>query len=439
MATIDQYHFFLKGKIIKLGKLKRLTMRKASKRYTLRNKVNLVKGGSEYFSLLLELIHNATHSIHLQFYIYDDDDTGLLIAKALIEAVKRNVKVYFMADGYASQVMSKAFIAMLKKSGIYFKYFKPLFRGKSFYFGRRMHQKLVVVDARYALVGGVNISNKYNDMPGKPAWMDYALYVQGEAAVKLFQLCSDMWQSSSVTVCGLPGDIGNFLNSIKQKEYCSVRVRVNDWVRYKNQIWKSYFELFNHASKSIIIMCSYFLPGWELMRRLSKAAKRGVKIKIILAGQSDVWVAKNAERYLYSWMLKNNIEIYEYQPSVLHAKIAVADGHWVTVGSYNINNISAHASLEVNLDVRNKLFAQQVQQQLEKIINENCIQITKENYAAGGFLKTLWQKASYLFIKIVLRLFTFYFKREMDIPPARGDENISKHVIPDHAEESAVL
>jgi cardiolipin synthase len=102
---------------------------------------------------------------------------------------------------------------------------------------------------------------------------------------------------------------------------------------------------------------------------------------------------------------------------VLHAKIAVTDGHWVTIGSYNINNISAHASIELNLDVRNKLFAQKVQYLMDNIIEQDCIRITAENYKnATGFFKRLWQKASYFFIKIVLNVFTFYFKREMKEP-----------------------
>ncbi|MEO8413208.1 MAG: phosphatidylserine/phosphatidylglycerophosphate/cardiolipin synthase family protein [Ginsengibacter sp.] len=388
--------------------------------YTVRNKVKLIRGGSEYFELLLDLIHSATHSIHLQFYIYDDDSTGVIIGKALMDAAKRNVKVYFMADGYASQVMASSFINRLRNAGIYFKYFEPLFRSTRFYLGRRMHQKVIVIDGRHALVGGVNISNRYNDMPGTPAWMDFALYVQGEAAVQLYKICNGMWENSSVKTEDLPADIEIFLNSIPKKEYSSVRVRVNDWVKYKNQVWKSYFELFNQASKSIIIMCSYFLPGWELMRRLSKASTRGVKIKVILAGPCDVRVAKNAERYLYTWMLKNNIEIYEYQPNILHAKIAVADGRWLTVGSYNINNISAHASIEVNLDVRNKLFAQKVEKQLLEIIVQDCVRVTSENYeATSGFFKKLWQWASYLFIKMALRVFTFYFKREIKINPRK--------------------
>ena len=404
------------GKIIAL----RMSRKKNYNYYTIRNKVKLIRGGKEYFELLLDLIHSAKHSIHLQFYIYDDDNTGLMIGKALMEAAKRNVKVYFIADGYASQVMAKSFISSLRNAGIYFKYFEPLFKSNRFYFGRRLHQKVIVIDGKHTLVGGVNISNRYNDLPGAPAWMDFALYVQGEAAVQLYKICNGMWESSSVKIEQLPADIEFFFNSIPKREYCSVRVRVNDWIKYKNHVWRTYFELFNHASKSIVIMCSYFLPGWELMRRLSKASKRGVKIKVILAGPCDVMIAKNAERYLYAWMLKNNIEIYEYQPTVLHAKIAIADGHWLTVGSYNINNIIAHASIEVNLDVRNKLFAQNVEKKLEEIIEQNCLRISDKNYkGSSGFFRSLWQQASYLLINFFLRLFTFYFKREIKLSPHR--------------------
>ena len=361
--------------------------------------------------MLQQLINSAQHSIHLQIYIYDDDETGLMIGEAMMNAAKKNVQVYFIADGYASQVMSKSFITQLRNAGIHFKYFEPLFKTHHFYFGRRLHHKVVVIDGKQALVGGINITNRYNDMPGKPAWMDYALYVQGEAAVQLFQICNEMWEKSALKNIRLPDDIEDFLKDIPEKEYCSVRVRVNDWIQYKNQVWKTYFQLFNHASRSIIIMCSYFLPGWELLRRLSKAAKRGVQIKIILAGPCDVRVAKNAERYLYSWMLKNNIEIYEYQPNVLHAKIAITDGHWVTIGSYNINNISAHASMELNLDVRNRLFAQKVQQQMEQIIEQDCIWITppKNFKTTEGLFKKLWQTTCYFFIKMMLNLFTFLF------------------------------
>ena len=389
--------------------------RKRRVKFTFRNKVKLIRGGKEYFSLLPELINAAKFSVHLQFYIFNDDQTGSMIGDVLINAARRNVQIYFIADGYASQGISKSFITKLRNAGIYFRFFEPLFRSNRFYFGRRMHKKVVVIDGKHALVGGINISDKYNDLPGKPAWMDYALYVQGEAAVLLFEHCNRMWKNSTIQPPKLPEDIEDFLQGISPRDYCSVRVRVNDWVRRRNQIWRSYFELFNNSQRSIVIMCSYFLPGWELRWRLGKAAKGGARVQIILAGQSDVAVTKNAERYLYAWMLRNNIEIYEYQSGVLHAKIAVMDEHRVTVGSYNVNNISAHASIELNLDVRNKIFAQFVKNDLEEIIEKDCIKVTEENYSASeGIFKKLLQFTSYLFIKIVLKLFTFYFRRDSE-------------------------
>jgi cardiolipin synthase len=168
-----------------------------------------------------------------------------------------------------------------------------------------------------------------------------------------------------------------------------------------------------HAEKEVIIMCSYFLPGRAIRKAMAKASKRGVMIKTILAGPSDVMIAKHAERYLYDWLLKNNIRIFEYQKTVLHAKIALYDNRWVTIGSYNVNNISAYASLELNLDIRNRPFAVSTATFLNQIMNTDCKEITRENYAsATGFFRRLWQRLCYGFINNMLSLFTFYFKQE---------------------------
>ncbi len=194
---------------------------------------------------------------------------------------------------------------------------------------------------------------------------------------------------------------------------CSVRLRVNDWVKRKNQVWRSYFEMFNQAEEDITIMCSYFLPGWIFRRAMVKAFKRGVKTRVILTGRSDVAVAKYAERYLYDWMLRNGIEIYEYQPNILHAKIALRDDRWMTVGSFNVNNISALASIELNLDVRNKPFVQAAVKEMDTVIANDCIRITHDNYTVQtGLMQRLMQRLAYEFVKIVLFIVTFYYKRE---------------------------
>lgn len=373
--------------------------------YVLHNKVQLVEGGSRYFKLLSELIQKAKRSIYIRVYIWNDDETGTGIANELIDAATRGIAVYAIADGYASQHLSKEFIQKLKSNGVYFRYFEPLWRCTHFYFGRRMHEKIVVIDEHIALVGGINFADRYNDVDLTPGWLDYALYVQGEAAYKLFQYCYAQWTNKtelpSLTAANFP------------KETCSVRIRFNDWVKGRNQIWRTYFNLFNVAEKSITIMCSYCLPGMVLRKRLSLAAKRGVKIRLILAGPSDVMLAKYAERYLYRWMLRNGIEIYEYQPAVLHAKMMVVDDHWVTIGSFNVNNISAYASMETNFDVRNRPFASSVQQLMDAIVEKDCIQVTKKSpFFDTTIMRKFMQKSSYELIRVILNLSTFYFKQE---------------------------
>lgn len=385
--------------------------KKNTNHYLHNNHIQLIRGGKDYFSKLIALINKAELIIQMQIYIYEDDTTGLMIADALMNASKRGVKVLLMVDGYASQGLSKSFIKQIRNAGIYFRFFEPLFRSKHFYFGRRMHQKIIVIDGYSAFVGGVNIADRYNDINGIPAWIDYALLIEGEVALQLNKISLNYWKTESLFKDPVPME--DFSYKIPKDMHYSVRLRQNDWVKGKHEIWRSYFNLFNNAEQSITIMCSYFLPGHVLRRQLNKASQRGVKIKVILAGPSDVMLAKYAERYLYDWMFRNNIEIYEYQPTVLHAKLAIADNHWMTIGSFNVNNISAYASSEINVDVRNRPFVISVNGILEEIIKNDCIQITRKNFETNATLfKRFLQKTSYEIIRIVLNLSTFYFKHE---------------------------
>ena len=378
--------------------------------YTEHNRVMLVRGGMQYFTVMKESIRQAQHSVHLQTYIFEEDETGEEIAVELINASLRGVKVYLLLDGYASRELSDPFLRRLTDSGIRFRFFEPILKGKSFYFGRRLHHKVLVADAQIALVGGVNISNKYNDFPGDPAWLDWAIRVEGEAAADLFKICVNVWVR-------FPAEIRKIIANEKMpvidtSMHCPVRVRRNDWVTRKNEISRSYLEMFRNAKEEIIIMSSYFLPGRLIRRDMSRAAKRGVVIKLILAGTSDVKVAKQAERYMYRWLFKNRIEIYEYPHNILHGKIAVYDSVWVTGGSYNVNNISAYASIELNLDVKGNSFAGLVKDTLDGIIRNDCIQFTESTYQTKyNFFQRIVQYVSYELVRLVFFLFTFYFRQ----------------------------
>lgn len=365
--------------------------------------VRLIRGGRDFFELLLELIRNARSSIHLQTYILHDDETGLQIIDALEAASARGVDVYILADGYASRNLQQKTISSMRITGIRFRFFEPLFRSHYFYFGRRLHHKLFVADEQYALIGGINITDRYNDMPGKPAWLDLALLATGNIAARTATVCKQIWNNVRV-----PEN-----KRITSPDSGKVMIRRNDWVRRYNEISGSYIDMLRHAKDHITIISSYFLPGKIIRRLLRSASQRGVNIRVITAGTSDVMISKHAERWMYDWLLRNGITLYEYQPVILHAKAAVCDSAWFTLGSYNLNNISTYASIELNLDVRDNTAAQELEAMLNRIITEDCIPVTHETHrhSKNPFIQLLrW--ISYHFIRVMFTLLTFYFKRE---------------------------
>ena len=371
------------------------------------DQIRLVRSGFEYFDLLTQLIHAAQKSIHLQVYIYEDDETGKQIADALIDATKLGVNVFVVVDGYASQDLPNAFIHKLALSGVQFRFFNPLLKSKYFYFGRRMHHKILVVDGCKAMVGGINISNNYNDTVESPAWLDWALCVEGEVATRLEYVCEDLRKFEILEVTK---------THLRRKKQLlteqPISVRINDWVRGKKEVTASYLKMLRNAQSQVTIVSSYLLPGKLFRRNLRVASKRGIKIRLVMTGMSDVVIAKYSERYMYRWLLRNGIEIYEYEKNILHGKMAVCDGQWLTLGSYNVNNISAYASIELNLDVHNPSFARHVEQHVEAIIQNDCKRITVEEHRSREtLLNQFLERSAYDIFRFLLFLFTFYFKQ----------------------------
>ena len=224
------------------------------------------------------------------------------------------------------------------------------------------------------------------------------------------KVCAKLWTKSYRKAAALVS-FENPIGSVARE--CLVRVRRNDWVQNKTQISGSYIEMFKKATSQITIMSSYFLPGQLFRHHLSAAAKRKVEVRLILAGTSDIKTAKYAERYIYRWMLRNKMKIYEYQPSVLHGKIATYDDRWATIGSYNVNNISAFASIELNLDVQDPEFAASLRKKLDAIIAEDCIEVNETTYRTRySIFGQFAQWVAYITIRFLFYLFTFYFRQK---------------------------
>jgi len=195
-----------------------------------------------------------------------------------------------------------------------------------------------------------------------------------------------------------------------------VRLKVlqNNWYRNKIEILKSYRSALKHAQSRMIIMSGYFLPGRNERKLLRNASRRGVDIKIVLSAESDAPVFTRATHFLYDFILRNNIKIFEYLPSNLHAKVATVDGNWCTIGSYNLNHLSDYGSIEMNVDILNAQFSEQFEELLKGIIKNYCRQVTFEEYVhRKTWINQLFGWFSYQMIRTLMRImFSLVAKRK---------------------------
>lgn len=369
------------------------------------NDVQLMQSGSEFFSTLEKLIDKAEYEIHFQTYIFSEDETGSRISNALINAARRGVKIFVLLDGYGSNDLSPAFINQWKSEKIELRFFGRVFKNGRLHIGRRLHRKIIVIDGFTSIVSGNNISNNYNSVQGSVAWLDFSVVVKGEASGILQRICEQSWYKVRFRrlTKKLPQHPKQKIDRPQHPR--KIRIRQNDWKFRKNQAAQSYYQLMTMATESLLIVGGYFLPGRKGRRLLKKAANRGVVVKLVVAERSDVGVMRNATLYLYDWLLRNQIRIFEYTPSNVHGKGIVADEKTLSIGSYDLNALSTYSNIELNLDVDDAEIASQFHQQMTGIIEKDCREITEENFKTRkGVFKKLLRWSAY---RIVKSLFVF--------------------------------
>ena len=376
------------------------SQKKTTENYFLAESVRLINSGDDYFNTLEKIIDFAENNIHLQTYIFDEDKTGVTISDALIRAAKRGVQVFVLIDAYGSKSLSFEFIKGLQQNGIHFRFFSPLFSRESIYLGRRLHHKIVVIDKKIALVGGINIADKYHGTDVGPAWLDYAVLIKGAVCIQLFNLCDHFFEKKTLK---RKFELQN--SSDKFPGEILVRFTRNDWIVRKNEIYRSYHQSLNNSKKSAVFIASYFLPGYKFRKILKAARKRGVEIKIILAGKSDLPFLWYAEKYLYDFYLKNGIEIYEWRNSVMHGKALIIDNEWTTIGSYNHNYLSHYRSIELNVEIKDVPFADQFIKQIDTVIEVSCDKINVQgNLHSAGWLLRARNYISFLVYKGIMQV-----------------------------------
>ena len=372
--------------------------------YTIRNTVEWVQSGRKYFDLLESLIDNSNYEVHLQTYIFSSDETGSRIADALIRAAIRKVQVFVLVDAYGSQGMHGNDIRRMTDAGINFRKYGELYSHGSFHIGRRLHQKVTVIDGFVSLVGGINLSDHYNTLHARAAWLDFAVLMKGDISRRLQYYCRKKWSGRKFT---FKVDRTMLQGGRHDKiiGYVPIRIRRNDFLWNRNEITITYREAFRQAAKSILVVGGYFLPGGRTRRLMISAIKRGVSINVIVPERSDVRLIIFARRYLYAWLIRNGIGVYEYKPANVHGKVLIVDNKWTSIGSYDLNNLSAFSNIELNVDIQHEGFAFDLANHITAIMKNDCRSISADNqYEKLGVFARIKMWFAYRFVKTLFVL-----------------------------------
>ena len=380
--------------------------------------IELLRSGEPFFSSVEKVIDEAKHYIHFQTYIIDEDETGNRIINALIKAARRGVRIYLLLDAFGTKYLSKELIDNIEKAGILFRFFSPTMVTKGFQLSLRLHSKVVFVDGEVAIIGGMNFADRYHGTSEKKEWLDFALLIKGPECAHILTIIKKFWNKKF-----LPRNERShetIQNHTTFKENVKLKVKQNNWYRRKIEILKSYRNAIKNSEKNMILFASYFLPGRNERKLLRNASLRGVEIIIVLSAESDAPMFNRATGFLYDFILRNKIKIYEYLPSILHAKVATVDGKWCTIGSYNLNHLSDYASVEINVNVLDEGFVKGFEDMLSDIIRKDCRQVTIEEYnRRRTWITRLRGWTSYQLIRLLMHI-TYQMTSKRHYPPPLG-------------------
>ena len=376
------------------------------------NQLMLLQNGMGFFPQLCTDIDAAQHSIYLETYIFAADKTGRMVADALQRAAARGVMVRVLLDGYGSADLPQHSLDELRAAKVEVQWFRrdvspfTLSRSRMRRL-RRLHRKLAVMDGEVAFIGGFNI---INDAPGQDAFnpprLDYAVRVQGAVAGEIYAVTRRLWSVVSWA---------NFRKRSKKIERLmpdrvrhatspSIALLLRDNLRHRRDIERAYLRAITGATHEVVIANAYFLPGRAFRHALKQAAHRGVRIVLLLQGKVEYRLQHYATHALYDQLLAAGIEIYEYQPGYLHAKVAVVDGQWATVGSSNIDPFSLLLAREANLAVRDAGFAGELRASLLAAIANDAARIGEGYNLSRSWMDRLGARISYGLVRWLIGL-----------------------------------
>jgi len=358
------------------------------------NLVTILKNGVEIFPAMLAAIRDAKRTINLEFYIYWDGEIGRKFAEALAERARGGVQVKVVLDAVGSVQMSQSLIDFMARNGIDLEWYHPLRWYTISTLNHRTHRKLLVVDGRIGFSGGVGIADEWlGDADAKNHWRDTVARVEGPVVTQMQSAFMDNWvKSRGELLTGL-----DYFPALEPAGPHLAQILKSSPAEGSSKVKLLYIISIVSAVKSIYISNAYFVPDSDTTRALEGAVRRGVDVRVIVPGEfTDVPIVRQASRWHYELLLRRGIRIFEYQPTMMHAKTMVVDGAWTTIGSSNFDDRSFRLNDEVNINVYNDALGAQMEAMFHADL-ARCEEVTLRKWFRRGWVEKLKEKAAGVF------------------------------------------
>jgi cardiolipin synthase len=376
--------------------------------YVANNDIILLETGQQLFPAMIAAIDAARHDILFETYIFAEDEVARGIEAALIRAAERGLKVRVLVDWFGTGHRACCRRAeAFARAGVYYRVFNPWFkRGIA-----RTHRKITVVDGEIAFVGGININDDmrhdyepYLPLPA-PRW-DFAVSVRGPLVAQIHFEAQAQWMRAGRL--DILSRIGLYRETRKAPPTEGARPMraafvVRDNLRNRRTIQRAYLQAIGQARKSVLLANPYFAPGRKFREALARAARRGVAVTLLI-GTGEFRMQDAVARSFYPKLLADGIQVVEYRKTQLHAKIAVVDDDWATVGSSNCDGLSLFLNQEANIVVKNAAFARAVRAHIERGVADGEI-VRMEEFEGMGWMRRVRYEMAYLLYKLTMRIF----------------------------------
>lgn len=360
------------------------------------HRLRLLEGGDTLFPAMVTAMDRARHLIHVETYILEFSGSTLQVVEAMERAAQRGVTVRLVVDGVGTPALPAEWTARLQRSGVQCRTYLPLGQWGLLIPSRwrRLHRKLCVIDGVLGFCGGINLIDDRDDVAlgrlEQPR-LDFALQVRGPLVASMLETMEQLWwRLQAVRAArqrefraawealreGLPtlddwdwaGHEGGAMPRGHLGAVASAGLLLRDNVRHRHDIERAYLKAIGSARQEVVIANAYFIPGRRLRRALVMAVQRGVRVRLLIQGKYERFLQYHAPRPVHHHLLAAGVEIHEYAPSALHAKVAVVDSRWATVGSTNLDPLSLLLAREANVVTTDVTFARELRDRLDELV-----------------------------------------------------------------------